>query len=169
MKQKIRLYLIILTLLVTVASTAAGAYLAYNSLVKQTQATLKNELTTLLVDAAKLDGRRITHIAPDGKVLMDSVAKRTSLGSHADREEFIEATNTGEGYAVRRSDTVQEVTIYYALRMADRSVLRLAMNNDSVWMVLLDTLPVAIIMLLLLILAVSVLTGWLTRRIVEPM
>lgn len=58
--------------------------------------------------------------------------------------------------------------LYYALRLTDGSVLRLAATQYSVWMLVLQALqPVAAVMLLALCLALW-LAGRLSRQLVEP-
>ena len=69
---------------------------------------------------------------------------------------------------MRRSDTLSQRTIYYALRLEDGSVLRLAAAQYSVWMLVLQALrPVALVMLLALFLAMW-LAGRLSRQLVAP-
>lgn len=76
-----------------------------------------------------LSGRRVTLIAPDGRVLGDSEKDpraRMQLENHAGRPE-VRAAMAGEvGRAVRRSASVDEDQMYMAVRTADGRVLRLA-------------------------------------------
>ncbi len=69
---------------------------------------------------------------------------------------------------MRYSETLSQSTLYYALRLTDGSVLRLAATQYSVWMLVLQALqPVAAVMLLALCLALW-LAGRLSRQLVEP-
>ena len=107
---------------------------------------------------------RITWVAADGTVLFDNWENPETMDGHINREEIREAMQLGRGSAVRYSETLSQSTLYYALRLTDGSVLRLAATQYSVWMLVLQALqPVAAVMLLALWLA-----GRLSRQLVEP-
>ena len=50
--------------------------------------------------------------------------------------------NLGEGQDVRRSDTLEQEMFYYALRLDDGTILRVARSMDSVLRTALEVLPV---------------------------
>ena len=111
---------------------------------------------------------RITWVAADGTVLFDNWENPETMDGHINREEIREAMQLGRGSAVRYSETLSQSTLYYALRLTDGSVLRLAATQYSVWMLVLQALqPVAAVMLLALCLALW-LAGRLSRQLVEP-
>ena len=111
---------------------------------------------------------RITWVAADGSVLFDNRQTPETMGNHADRQEIKAALETGRGTAVRLSDTLSQRTIYYAVRLTDGSVLRLAAAQYSVWMLVLQALrPVVLVAVLALILAMW-LAGRLSRQLVAP-
>ncbi len=66
-------------------------------------------------------GARITVIAPDGRVLVDTGADPASMESHRTRTEVIAALDSGEGTAVRTSATLGTEMLYsaVALELAD--------------------------------------------------
>ena len=99
---------------------------------------------------------RVTLIAPDGSVLYDSDADEARMDSHAQRPEVLAALEKGTGEATRYSDTISEVTIYYARRTADGNVLRIASTRSSALGVFLSVAP-QIIMMLLMVAALSLL------------
>ena len=136
----------------------ATAYIAHG---------VENEGITYLTE--NMPGEdRITWVAADGTVLFDNRQDTGSMGNHADRQEILEAMRVGYGTAVRLSDTLSERTIYYALRLEDGSVLRLAATQYSVWMLVLQALrPMALVMLVAFCLAMW-LAGRLSRQLVEP-
>ena len=70
-------------------------------------------------------GLRVTLIAPGGEVLFDSAAGGR-LESHKDREEIRNAFYDRPSMAVRYSRTTNSHTIYYAEKLADGQVLRVA-------------------------------------------
>ncbi len=111
---------------------------------------------------------RVTWVAADGTVLFDNWENAAELKDHADREEIRTAMQLGHGSAVRYSQTLAQSTLYYALRLTDGSVLRLATTQYSVWMLVLQALqPVAAVILLALCLALW-LAGRLSRQLVAP-
>lgn len=69
---------------------------------------------------AQLLGTRITLIAGNGEVLLDSSADRELMENHNSRSEVIQARREGIGDALRRSDTTHERTVYVA-ELLDRA------------------------------------------------
>lgn len=74
---------------------------------------------------------RITWVSPDGEVLYDSFADSESLENHKDRPEIAAALKNGRGESVRTSHTLAEQTYYYAARLDDGSVFRVASTTKS--------------------------------------
>ena len=95
---------------------------------------------------------RITYIDASGNVLYDSQADISSMENHSDRKEFEEAVQKGQGYAERMSSTLSEKTVYYARKLTDGTVLRVAAVHSSILTLMLQLLPsvigVAIVMLI---------------------
>ncbi|MEO8348733.1 MAG: ATP-binding protein [Acidobacteriota bacterium] len=74
---------------------------------------------------------RITHVAPDGRVLHETglpTAETATMENHASREEIREALDTGVGGSRRYSATNRTEMLYRARRLADGSVLRLSVS-----------------------------------------
>ena len=84
---------------------------------------------------------RITLIDTDGTVLYDNQADPATMENHSDREEFQEASTAGAGEATRISDTIAEQTFYYAVKLQNGQVLRVAATTDSVFAAVLAVLP----------------------------
>ena len=76
---------------------------------------------------------RITLTDKDGNVLYDSEADASLLPNHSDRPEFIQAMESGQGEIVRYSETLARQTFYYAVKLSDGRILRLAKTTDSVF------------------------------------
>ena len=128
---------------------------------------VENEGVNYLSEGLRTEDR-ITWVDADGTVLFDNWEDPGAMGDHADREEIHEALHLGWGSAVRHSDTLSERTIYYAMRLSDGSVLRLATTQSSVWVLVLQALrPVILVMCLAFCLALW-LAGRLSRQLVEP-
>ena len=111
---------------------------------------------------------RVTLIAPDGTVLYDSDADETQMDSHAERPEVQAALETGTGESTRYSDTISEMTIYYARRTAEGNVLRIASTRSSVVGVFLNVAPQIIIMLLMVAALSLLIARYSSRQIVQP-
>ena len=128
---------------------------------------VENEGIAYLESGAFRDSR-ITWVDRDGTVLYDNREDPAAMENHAGREEIREAMLLGHGTAVRQSATLAQKTVYYALRLQDGSVLRLAETQYSVWMLVLQALqPVALVMVLAFCLALW-LAGRLSNRLVAP-
>ena len=111
---------------------------------------------------------RVTLISPEGEVLYDSEADEASMDSHAQRPEVIAALAEGVGESTRYSDTLSEMTIYYARRTADGNVVRIASTRSSVLGVFLNVAP-QIVGMLLAVTALSLLIArHSARQIVQP-
>lgn len=113
-------------------------------------------------------GCRITLVDTDGTVLYDNREDPAQMENHADREEIHEAAVLGQGHAVRRSDTLSEKTIYYALRLSDGTILRVSDTEYSVWRLVIQAMqPVALVLVLAFVLAL-VLASRVSRQLVQP-
>ncbi len=106
---------------------------------------------------------RVTLIGADGTVLYDNMADSSSLENHSQRPEFLEALESGESTQGRYSETLNEETIYHAVRLDDGSVLRLSMTQTSVW----GVLRTAIIPALLVTVCVLVVAWLVVRRVTK--
>ncbi len=75
---------------------------------------------------------RVTVIAADGQVLYDSSRAESEMENHADREEVMEALESGSGYAERHSSTIEKKTVNAAVLLESGAVLRLSDNQPTV-------------------------------------
>lgn len=111
---------------------------------------------------------RITYIDASGTVLYDSQADVSSMENHSDRKEFEEAIENGSGYAERMSKTLSEKTVYYALKLADGTVLRVAGTQSSALTLMLQLVPsilgIAVVMLVL----AGIMAARISAKIVKP-
>ena len=88
---------------------------------------------------------RVTWIAADGTVLLDNEADPATMENHSDRPEVKEALDDGEGEAVRGSDTLGISTYYFALRMSDGTVLRIAQDAQSLASLFFSAMPMNVL------------------------
>ncbi len=92
----------------------------------------------------KLNGARVTFIASDGMVVADSHNTSIVDTTHIDRQEVYDAMKSGEGFAVRKSDTVNADMAYYCLRQQDGSLVRISLLLDSSFNMFVQVLPVTL-------------------------
>ncbi|MBQ7887686.1 MAG: two-component sensor histidine kinase, partial [Clostridia bacterium] len=114
------------------------------------------------------DALRVTIIGKTGAVVYDNRAEAAGMDNHLDRPEVAQALEGGEGRDVRESRTVESSTFYYAMRLKDGSVLRVAKEASSIWSVYMRALPLILVMTLLMIGMSAAVTHALTDRLVEP-
>ena len=115
-----------------------------------------------------VDDLRITMIKKDGKVFYDSFADIKKMENHANRQEVRQALKHGNGKAIRTSDTLDKNTFYYAIRLDDGNILRVAKESRSIWSVFIKVTP-AILILIFVILAISkMLSDVLTKSLLLP-
>lgn len=115
-----------------------------------------------------VDDLRITMVKKDGKVFYDSFADAKKMENHANRQEVRQALKHGNGKAIRTSDTLDKNTFYYAVRLDDGNILRVAKESRSIWSVFIKVTP-AILILIFVILAISkMLSDVLTKSLLLP-
>lgn len=153
--------------------------LAYSILTNESWVNLKEE-STFISAAVEQNGlsylqrlqpqshTRVTWIDNDGTVLYDSAIPAAQMVNHADRTEFQEALISGSGESRRYSDTLSEMTVNYAVRIADGTVVRFSVQQITmVAMVQQTILPVLGVLAAIVLLTVLLATGT-ARRIVNP-
>ena len=111
---------------------------------------------------------RITLIDTDGTVLYDNQADPATMENHSDREEFQEASTAGAGEATSISDTIAEQTFYYAVKLQNGQVLRVAATTDSVFAAVLAVLPWILGVEVLVAVCTVLFSNFLTKKIVAP-
>jgi len=115
------------------------------------------------------DGSRITLIAPDGSVLLDSHAQAERLENRSNRAEFIQALYEGSGEAIRYSTIFNSETYYYAVRLQDNNVLRISRTINSLGQIFTAVLPALITVTLFVLLLAHFIAKHLTRKIIRPL
>ncbi len=111
---------------------------------------------------------RVTWIGSDGTVLYDNDVTYNEMANHLDRPEIQEALATGVGEIVRRSDTMDENTFYYALLLSNGTVLRVAANAESLWSVFMSAAPVTLFIIFFIIILCVALSHLLTKQLLRP-
>lgn len=127
-----------------------------------------NEDTEQIDLSTDMDELRVTWIASDGTVLYDNDTDALSLENHLDRPEIRDAFLNGEGESVRRSDTMNRNTFYYAVLLDNQTVLRVATDTESIWAVFVSAAPLALLIILGIMSICVVFTAVLTRQLIKP-
>ena len=117
------------------------------------------------------DNIRVTLIDPEGTVLYETEAEVSSMENHFDRPEIQQAFQNGSGEITRNSATLGAKTYYYAVRLSDGNVLRLAREYSSMYRIIFNSIVIIAVWIVVLI-AISIivsrrLTVWLIRPIVH--
>lgn len=112
---------------------------------------------------------RLTWIKPDGTILFESAYHADEMENHLSRQEVQEALAKGEGTSQRNSGTLHRQTTYYAVRLADGSVLRGAIDWSGVRLIVKEILPGILATFLLLLAGCLFQARWLTKYILRPL
>lgn len=112
---------------------------------------------------------RITLIDRDGIVLFDNQAEAKTLENHAMRQEIMEAVAVGAGEAERFSDTLDKTTYYYAVRLEDGKILRLARTIDSIYKSVLQMLPIMGGIVIVVAFLASIVARRVTFNLIKPL
>ena len=116
----------------------------------------------------KISNLRITVIDKNGKVQYDSNADIGNMDNHVNRPEIRESLKYGTGKKIRKSDTFSKNTYYYAERLNNGKILRVAKEVGSIWQFFKHILPILIVELLLAVAICILVARMLARRLVEP-
>lgn len=116
----------------------------------------------------KIDNLRITVIDKDGSVKYDSNTDIGALDNHSNRPEIKEAIKNGSGQARRKSRTFGKTAYYYAEKLDNGEVLRVAKEVVNVWRFITRIMPVLIAELLLAVTISIIVAKLLAKRLVKP-
>ncbi len=114
------------------------------------------------------ENTRVTLIDADGKVLYDSTQDEATLENHKDRPEVADAIENGTGTDVRMSATLSTSMYYYAVRLSDGNVLRVAKSMNSIFRTAIQVLPAMIIIAILMLILAYLLSRWQVKRLIRP-
>lgn len=115
-----------------------------------------------------IDELRVTWIDSDGTVLYDNDTNAVLLSNHNDRPEIQEAFQNGVADTVRKSDTMNKSTFYYAVLLDNGTVLRVATDAESLLSVFVSVAPIIALVLLFIFTACIILSNLLTKQLLRP-
>lgn len=114
------------------------------------------------------ENHRISVINREGRVIFDSFDSEGVKKNHLDREEVVEALQSGVGESHRLSDTMHVKLFYYALRLNNGTVLRISRVTQNNFILLLRlVLPMLFLLIFVYGLCLFVAVR-LTQNITRP-
>ena len=113
------------------------------------------------------DDLRITLISQDGNVLFESATDQP-MENHLTRPEIRQAMESGVGKDIRDSQTMGYETYYYAVRLPSGEILRAAQDAETIWSIYDSSIPAIILSCVALMMAAAILSGLLTKALVQP-
>lgn len=87
----------------------------------------------------KLNGVRVTFIDKNGEVIGDS-EENLPLDNHLNREEVKIASLEGEGFAIRKSDTLAQQMVYFC-KSVNNGYVRVAVKTSTYSQIFIDSIP----------------------------
>ena len=119
------------------------------------------------------EGLEVMLVGADGQVIYDSEEssrqrEASEIENSSERPEIEAAFADGEGQAVRKSSTLNRSTFYYAERLEDGRVLRVAKESESLFSIVVSALPSLILVTCILIVVSMALAHYLTAKLVGP-
>lgn len=183
MKRKINTRLVLIAIIAVVATMVSITIAYYGMFQRQIRSDLEVSAKLLkdthyfesiddyedAIDmSTDIEDLRVTWVAADGTVLYDNDTSAGNLENHANRPEIREAFETGTGETVRRSDTMNKNTFYYAVLLDNGTVLRVSTEAESIWSVFFASMPLILLIILVIIIVCVVLSHMLTKQLIRP-
>ena len=177
MEGKINTHLFIMGLVTAILVSLITWLVFFNAFQNQVNADLKTDAQLIatsydyitddnnLKDFAK-GQTRITLIKADGNVIFDNEKK--SDENHLERSEIKDALQDGEGYSSRYSETTRTNTYYYAMKLSNGNILRVAKDADALNSVFTSILPYMILIFIMLLIMSLAIGFFLTKKIINP-
>ena len=179
MKKKINLQFLIMSVTAIILTLVISTLVSYEVLKDEVMEDLHTYARVLVETGAfsdmdhisydaKKDGLRVTVIAEDGSVEYDSNANASDMDNHEKRPEIEAAIESGEGSTIRRSSTLERSMFYYAVRLDNGNVLRVAKESDNVLSIMSSTFPLLLGLAVVLFAVGALFSHLLTKSIVAP-
>ena len=111
---------------------------------------------------------RVTLVHADGTVYYDNFADPNAMDNHADRPEIRQTLENGSGSDIRNSSTVDQSAFYYAVRLKNGDVMRLAQEASNIWSVYFRSMPLIMLLAAGMACVSLYLAHLLTARLVQP-
>ena len=179
MRRKINVQLVSISIIAIVATMLVMLFVFYDLFQTQVQDDLRANAIVLKntgifhsgnENALHMDYRklRVTWISATGTVLYDNDADVGTMDNHMSRPEVKHAFKDGDGNAVRKSATMDTNTFYYAIKLNDGSILRVAREASNIWSVCGKILPIVAATILIMMILCIILAHIMTKNIIKP-
>lgn len=119
-------------------------------------------------DTFNKENIRVTLIESDGTVLYDTQADAEEMENHSNRPEVKSAFSEGEGSIIRQSDTLDQNTYYYAVKLENGQVLRVARDADSIYKIMEYAVPYLLVIVVILFLICCIFSYFLAEGLIRP-
>lgn len=179
MRKKIFHSIFTVAIVILFASIGIATSFLYNYFNDSQQNQLKSELhrvadTVNEVGIEYFEGFdsetfRFTVIDTNGDVLYDTQVNATEMENHSNREEIIEAFNSGEGRSSRTSSTLTEKTFYEAVLLKNGQVLRVSMNQLTVGALIVEMLPAILVIVVIATFVAMALSFSMAKQVTKPL
>lgn len=176
MKSRINARLLLIAALAIILTAVMSTVICYHQFEEEVLDGLKAEARVIQnTDAyqseaalSKIKRIRVTLIDSSGNVLYDNQMSASSMDNHKSRPEVAAAMKDGEGESIRKSSTVSSSMFYYAMKLDNQQIIRVAKESDSIWSVYQKALPVIALIAAALFGLCILLSHFLTKTLIQP-
>ncbi len=179
MKKKLNLrmmYIAVLAILATLVTLIGVFYTLFKQEIfddlRAYVIVLQNAQLETIINNDKLtseaEALRITVVSEDGTVLFDNVVEENEMENHRQREEIAEAMKNGKGKDIRKSETLAQNMYYYAVKMENGTILRVAKKSSSALNIIFRSVPILLFIFVGLLLLCSFFSRMLVKNMVKP-
>ena len=182
MKRKIHMELLATAVFAILLTLLCALFVFYGVYRKQVIGDLKadalvmknlhifDDISDLHPDAYDLnpDTLRITVVNANGSVIFDSNADFSVMENHEDRPEIHMAAKVGEGSGPRRSTTLDRNLFYYAIRIDNGRILRIAREGDNIFALTQNMMMTVVGVFVLLFFFCIMMANYFTKNLVAP-
>ncbi len=162
-------------LILSVLVTLIACFMAFtgkikNEIQEETRliSTFLNTYPAISMSEINYPDKRITIISPQGEVLYDDSVQVADMDNHASRPEVLQALKNGSGSSERFSVSTGQNLYYYAVRLANGNVLRVAGVTHNAFLLFAETVGAVLLLLALIFWFSLVWAKRLTKKIIEP-
>lgn len=178
MKQRIKIGFFMVGIVSIVLTTIFTVMVLYRSFQEEILEELKAHANVLLQlndfdpetgdGLRNVSGLRITYISPTGSILYESDLDASEMGNHSNRPEVRQARESGDGKAIRTSDSLGKNAYYYAVRLDNGCILRVAKETEGLISMFLSAVPVLIALILVIVVVCLILARAFTCSTIKP-
>lgn len=178
MKRKINIQLLALVLIAMISTLAISIGVFYDIFQKEVLEDLKaytkvigssNLITGEVFEYTSSDSNiRITIIDEAGNVKYDSNADKEEMTNHKERPEVKKAMTFGEGEDIRHSATLGTNTFYYAMKLDNGMIIRVAKEVQSMLSIFEGGLPIIGVFTGAVFVICALVAHIMTKSLVEP-